>query len=157
MREPVVWSALLVLSAAGVGARLLARRPLLAGAAIPLRRFEAALAGACLLALAFHCLAMFFASWIDLVPPLRAPAAAVRAMGTTSELAYWIPAGLLGVAVRRVRVEALLLLTVTLIGVGVTMFWPFALQTHLAWIFAAVSAVVLIFSSLVSGWTVPAE
>jgi hypothetical protein len=149
MGQPVFWSALLAVSVAGVGVRVLARRPLLPRLAKELGRWELAVAGASLLALVFHCLAMFFAGWVDVVPFLRAPAAAIRAMGTVSQVAYWVPAALLLVAVRRVWPIAVAVLAVMLAGVGVTMYWPFALTTHLAWIAAAVVEVVVIASVLV--------
>lgn len=149
MDRPLFWGVLLVVALVAVGARVLARRPLLPHQAKPLRAWEASVAAVSLLALVFHCLAMFFAGWIDLVPFLRAPAAAVRAMGTASQLAYWVPGVVLVIAVRRVQPLALAVLFVTMIGVGVTMYRGFALTTHLAWLAAAVASVVVIFSALV--------
>jgi len=99
--------------------------------------------------LVFHCAAMFFADWVDAVPFAEAPADAVRALGPASQVAYWVPAVALVIALRRVWPPALGLLIVTLVGVGYTMFVPYALTTHLAWLGAAVGSWVLIATALV--------
>jgi hypothetical protein len=62
----------------------------------------------------------------------------IRAMGDTSKWAYAVPAVLLVVALRTVWWPALLVLAVTLLGVGVTMYGPYALDTHLAWLAALI-------------------
>lgn len=149
-QQPVFWSALLALSLAGLGTRLLTGGPLMGALARPLRPWEITVAAGSLLLLAFHCLAMFFAGWVDLVPLLRAPAAAVRSLGTASQVSYWVPAALVLVAVRHVWPPALAVLAVTLAGVGYTMFVPHALWTHLWWIAAAVGALVLVAAGLVT-------
>lgn len=93
---------------------------------------------------------MFFADWVDAVPFAEAPAAAVRDLDTlASEVSYWVPAAALVVALRRVWPPALVLLVVTLVGVGYTMFVPHPLTTHLAWLAAAVVTVVLTNTALV--------
>ena len=96
--------------------------------------------------LVFHCMAMFFADWVDAVPFAEAPAAAVRDLDSlASEVSYWVPAAALVVALRRVWPPALLVL----VGVGYTMFVPHALDTHLAWLAAAAVTVVLTGTALV--------
>ena len=150
MGQPFFWSGLLALSLLGMGARALLRRPLLPHLARSLAPWEALLATGSLLVLVFHCMAMFFASWVDLVPPLQQPAAAVRALGTASEVSYWAPSALLLLSLRRVWWPAPAVLAVALVGVGYTMFVPHALWTHLWWIAAAVVIVVVITAGLVS-------
>jgi hypothetical protein len=100
--------------------------------------------------LAFHCATMFFASWVDAVPLAKAPADVVRALGPASQVAYWVPAITLVMALRRIWRPALALLIVTLFGVGYTMFVPHPLFTHLAWLGATSGVLVLIMTALVS-------
>ncbi len=93
---------------------------------------------------------MFFADWVNAVPFTQAPAAAVRDLDSlASEISYWVPAAALVIALRRVWPPALALLVVTLVGVGYTMFVPHPLTTHLAWLAAAVIALVLTNTALV--------
>lgn len=107
-------------------------------------------AAAAVAVLVFHCMAMFFADWVDAVPFAEARAAAVRDLDSlASEMSYWVPAAALVVALRRVWSPALLVLVVTLVGVGYTMFVPHALNTHLAWLAAAVVTLVLTGTALV--------
>ncbi len=95
-------------------------------------------------------MAMFFSDWVAAVPFAEAPADAVRDLDSVaSEVAYWVPAGALVIALRRVWPPALLLLVVTLVGVGYTMFVPHALTTHLTWLAAAVVSLILIATALV--------
>ena len=149
MNQPVFWSVLLAVAALAGAARLLRGGPLMPRRAVPLRRVELLLAAIALLALVFHCAAMFFAPWTDALPGGRALADVVRALGAGSQWAYWLPAVALIVALRRVWWPGPVLLAVTLAGVGFTMFWPHALPTHLAWLAAAVLSVVAVASSLV--------
>ena len=100
--------------------------------------------------LVFHCATMFFASWVDTVPLAKAPADVVRALGPASQVAYWVPAITLVIALRRIWRPALALLVVTLVGVGYTMFVPHSLSTHLAWLGATAGILVLIMTALVS-------
>lgn len=93
---------------------------------------------------------MFFADWVNAVPFAEAPAAAVRDLDSlASEASYWVPAAALVIAQRRVWPPALVLLVVTLVGVGYTMFVPHPLTTHLAWLAAAVVTLMLINTALV--------
>lgn len=149
MNQPVYWSVLLGVAVLAGAARLATGGPLLPRRAVPLRRPELLLAGIALLVLVFHCASMFFAPWTDALPGGRALGDAVRAGGAASQVAYWLPAVALLAAVRRVWWPGLLLLAVTLVGVGYTMFWPHPLPTHLAWLAAAVLTVVAVASSLV--------
>jgi len=100
-------------------------------------------------ALVFHCAAMFFADWVNAVPFADEPARSVRALGLVSQVAYWVPAVGLVIALRRVWPPGLGLLTATLLGVRYTMFVPHALTTHLAWIAGAAITLVMIAAALV--------
>lgn len=151
MNQPVYWSALLAVAALAVAVRLVTGGPFLRRRAVPLRQGELVLAGLALVVLVFHCASMFFAPWTDALPGGRALGDAVRALGTASSWSYWLPAVVLLLAVRRVWWPGLLLLAVTLVGVGYTMFWPHALPTHLTWLAAAVLTVVAVAGSLVGG------
>ncbi|HET7326848.1 MAG TPA: hypothetical protein VFJ14_06115 [Nocardioidaceae bacterium] len=157
MEQPFFWAALAATAVVGASARLAAGRPLWRGRSSVLRPWELVLAGVALLALVFHCAAMFFATWVGGVPFLTAPAASVRALGTASQLAYWLPAVVVVFAARRVWPPALSVLTGTLVGVGVTMFWSFDLTTHLGWIAAAVAVIVAISAGLVAPRPLPAS
>lgn len=99
--------------------------------------------------LVFHCATMFFADWVDAVPFAEASADVVRALGPASQVAYWVPALALVIALRRVWPPALALLIVTLVAVGYTMFVRHPLSTHLAWLGAAAGILVLILTALV--------
>lgn len=151
MNQPAYWSVLLSVAVLAAAGRLVVGGPFLQRRAVPLHRPEVLLAAAALLALVFHCASMFFAPWTDALPGGRALGDAVRALGTASQVAYWLPAVVLLLAVRRVWWPGLLVLAVTLAGVGYTMFWPHSLPTHLAWLAAAVLAVVAVASSLIGG------
>ena len=149
MNQPVYWSVLLAVAVLAGAARLVTGGPLLPRRAVPLRRTELLLAGSALLVLVFHCASMFFAPWTDALPGGRALGDAVRAGGPASQWSYWLPAVALLGALRRLWWPGLLLLAVTLAGVGYTMFWPHPLHTHLAWLAAAVLTVVAVAGLLV--------
>ncbi len=112
------------------------------------------IAAAAALALVFHCAAMFFAPWTDAIPGARIPGDAIRAMGDASRWAYAVPAALLVLAVRNLWWPALLALAVALLGVGITMYGPFSLGTHLAWL-AALIVVGTVVSAGVVGQGAP--
>ncbi len=150
MDQPIYWGVLAATAVIGAGARLAARRPLWPRRARAVPTGELVVAATAVALLVFHCAAMFFADWVDAVPFSEAPAAAVRDLDSlVSEVAYWVPAGALVIALRRVWPPALLLLGVTVVGVGYTMFVPHALTTHLAWLAAAGVSVVLVATALV--------
>ena len=150
MDQPIYWGVLAATAIVLAGARLVARRPLWRSRARAVSRGDLVVAAAAVAVLVFHCMAMFFADWVDAVPFAEAPAAAVRDLDSlASEVSYWVPAAALVVALRRVWPPALLVLLVTLVGVGYTMFVPHALDTHLAWLAAAVVTVVLTGTALV--------
>lgn len=151
MNQPVYWSALLAVAVLTGAARLLTGGPLLRRRAVPLGRAELLVAGVALGVLVFHCASMFFAPWTDALPGGPTLGEAVRALGTASSWSYWLPAVVLLLAVRRVWWPGPLLLAVTLVGVGYTMFWPHPLPTHLAWLAAAVLTVVAVAGFLVGG------
>lgn len=149
MDQPVFWGSLLLIGLAAVVVRLSVGRPLLARFATPLSAGAAATAATAVVVLVFHCAAMFFAPWVDAVPGLTGAAEAVRALGTTSQVAYWVPAAVLVAAVRGVWWPARLGLVGTLVGVGVTMYLPFPLGVHLAWLAASGLAVGVVATGLV--------
>ena len=149
MEQPVFWSVLIATAVAGAGLRLALGRPLWPSRSRPVPRAELAAAAAAGAVLVFHCAAMFFAGWVDAVPLAERPADAVRALGFTSQVSYWVPALVLVIALRRVWTPVLALLVVALVGVGFTMFVPHELTTHLAWLAAAALSVVLIATALV--------
>lgn len=136
MDQPIFWSVLLAVAVLAVAVRRLVGRPLLGRHATPIGRPALLVAGLSVLALVFHCTAMFFGPWVDAIPGAQGPADAVRGLGATSQIAYWLPAATLVLAVRRIWWPGLLLLVITAVGVGITMYWLFALTTHLGWLAA---------------------
>ncbi|MEC5153828.1 hypothetical protein RCH23_001197 [Cryobacterium sp. CAN_C3] len=151
MNQPFLWGGLLFFTGAVAILRLVVGRPLLRLRSVRVGWVWASVAFASGLALVFHCAAMFFGPWIDAVPFLQAPANMVRLMGVGSEIAYWVPAAALLVAWRRVWWPALAALVVTLAGVGVTMYWPFPLSVHLAWLTAVIIVGSLVPTLLLRG------
>lgn len=150
MEQPFFWGVLAATVLLGAGLRLAARRPLWPRHSRRVPPVELAAAGLGVAVLVFHCASMFFADWVDELPFAAAPAASVRALGVTSQVTYWVPAIVLVIGLRRVWSPALGLLTVTLVGVGFTMFVPHDLTTHLAWLAAAILSVVLVATALVA-------
>ncbi len=150
MDQPVYWGILTAVALIGTGVRLVARRPLWRQRSSVIPPQELAAAAVMVAALVFHCATMFFADWVNALPLVEGPASAVRELGLISQVTYWVPAAVLVVAVRRVWLPALVLLTVTLVGVGYTMFLPHSLTTHLAWLAAAATMVVTIAAGLVA-------
>ena len=149
MDQPVYWGTLTAAALVGAAARLVARRPLWRRRSSAIPPSELVTAAVMVAVLVFHCAAMFFADWVNAVPLAEGPADAVRELGLLSQVTYWVPAAVLVVALRRVWTPALVLLTVTLVGVGYTMFVPHSLTTHLAWLAAAAIVVVVIAAALV--------
>lgn len=149
MNQPIYWSILLGVVVIGTVLRIVARRPLVPAMAARLRVWEVVVASVAGLVLIFHCVSMFFAAWVNAVPWLEPAAEAIRNLGTISELMYWVPAAALLVAWRGVWWPALLVLAGSLIGVGVTMFFPYPLTVHLVWLAFAILAALLISVFLV--------
>ncbi|WP_166503423.1 hypothetical protein [Modestobacter italicus] len=94
---------------------------------------------------------MFFTPWTDTLPGGEFLGEPIRQLGTVSHWTYWLPAGALLLAVRRLWWPAPVVLAVALAGVGITMFWPYMLVTHLAWLAAAGLAWVFIAGALIGG------
>lgn len=151
MNQPVYWSVLVGVAVMTAVARLVVSRPLLPRRAVPLTRTEFAVAVVSLVTLVFHCAAMFFAPWTDAFPGGEFLGEPIRELGTVSQWTYWLPAGALLLAVRRLWWPAPVGLAVALAGVGITMFWPYSLVTHLAWLAAAGLAWVFIAGALIGG------
>lgn len=150
MDQPILWGALLSVTVLAAALRLGAARPLLSLRAIPVGRVELGVAGLSVLVLVFHCAAMFFGPWVDAIPGAQVPADAVRAMGTASQWAYWLPATTLVLSWSRIWWPALALLLTTLLGVGITMFWPYLLSTHLAWLAGVILVGMFISAALLA-------
>ena len=144
MNQPFLWGGLLAFVVASGVVRLARGGPVLKGRSMRVGWMSATVSVASGLALVFHCAAMFFGPWVDAVPLLRAPADIVRSMGIGSAIAYWVPAAAILVAWRRVWWPAFVALIIALVGVGATMYWPFPLVVHLAWL-----TVVIIIGSLI--------
>ena len=151
MDQPVYWSVLVGVAVVTAAARLVVGRPLLSRRAVPLTRAEFVVAVVSLVALVFHCAAMFFAPWTDALPGGEFLGEPIRTLGTVSHWTYWLPAGALLLAVRRLWWPASVVLAVALAGVGITMFWPYSLVTHLAWLACAGLAWVFIAGALLGG------
>lgn len=155
MVSSTYWYSLAAFAALGLGTRLALRRPLLPRLASPIRRWEIAIALAALIALAFHCGAMFFTDTIDSIPGTNGMESAVNELGVASKLAYALPAAVLIASLRRIWWPALIALSGALSAVGVTMYWWWGLNVHLTAIASAIGLVVLIASALIGRPTVP--
>ncbi|MDJ0377341.1 hypothetical protein [Cryobacterium sp. PH31-L1] len=151
MNQPFLWGGLLAFAIASAILRLVVGRPLLRKRSVRVGWPWAVVGFASGLALVFHCTAMFFGPWVDAVSFLLAPADMVRGMGAGSQVAYWLPAAALVVAWQKVWGPALGALIVTLAGVGVTMYWPFPIDVHLAWLTAVIIVGSLIPTLLLRG------
>lgn len=145
----VYWALLLAVALIGIVARFVHGSPLFPRRALRLHYVERAVAIAALLALGFHCAAMFFSPVVDAIPGLQGPASAIRALGPVSQIAYWAPAVIIVIALRRVWLPAIAAESAALLVVGITMFGPFALAIHLAAIAAAIAVMVAVGVALV--------
>lgn len=101
--------------------------------------------------LVFHCTAMFFPEQTALVPLTGGAIDAVNRLGPASVLLYAVPAGLVVVALRRIRWPALAVVAATLVAVGVTMYAGSPLDVHLATIALAVLAISMAAAAFTSG------
>ena len=126
MNQPVYWSVLVGVAVVTAVARLVVGRPLLARRAVALTRTEFVVAVVSLVALVFHCAAMFFAPWTDALRGGKFLGDPIRTLGTVSHWTYWLPAGALLLAVRRLWWPAPVVLAVTGAGIehrgGVSVF-----------------------------------
>lgn len=150
MNQPLYWTLLAAAAVCVATARLAVGHPFLRRRAVAVGPAELGVAAVSLLVLVFHCASMFFAPWTDAVPGGRALGEPIRALDAASQVAYWLPALVLVLALRRLWWPALALLTTTLVGVGITMFWSFPLATHLTWLAAAVVTFIVVAGSLVA-------
>lgn len=124
------WAALGILTAAGLVGRAVHGGPM-SRHVVVLTRPDVGLAAVSVLALGFHCAAMFFPAATDRVPGADGIAEAVRDLGAVSQVAYWVPAAVLLLALRRAWTPLLAAEAGVLLAVGVTMFWGFGLTVHL--------------------------
>lgn len=148
MNQPFLWGGLLAFAIAAGVVRALRGRPFLPGRAVALGPVDRTVVVVSAAALVSHCSAMFFGPWVNAVAFLRPFAAEVNNMGIASQIAYGVPAALLLLAWRRVWWPGLVLMTLTLVGVGVTMYWPHPLTVHLWWLAAVIVAGVFVSTAL---------
>lgn len=125
---------------------------------LPLTRFarrlnggDVALVIVGMLGLTFHCTAMFFRKIFDPIPAVTPLVHAVNALGAASIALYVVPALLLLIGFRNQLWVALVVLIISLIAVGLTMYLGSPLRVHLTTIFIAVVLIVGILSLLVRG------
>lgn len=143
------WISLALVAAIALGGRLIVGRPLLPGRAGAIGWPNAGLGVAALLALAFHCGAMFFTDRVSAIPGTEGAVSAITTLGTASKVAYAVPAVLVLVALRSIWRPALVAFALALLAVGVTMYWWHGLDVHLAAIASSVAAITFIVSGLV--------
>ena len=144
------WYSLLAFAVGGLLVRLVVRRPLGGRLARPLAFWESTLAAVALVALAFHCGAMFFTAQVDAIPFASGSKSAIDELGLTSKLAYALPAALFVLAVRRLWPVAVAALALSLGAVGVTMYKWWGLNVHLTAIATAITLIVITWTALVS-------
>ncbi|MEO5609723.1 MAG: hypothetical protein ABIQ61_14755 [Ornithinibacter sp.] len=146
MRMP--WPVLIL---AGL-ALALAARLVLTGlprrSAVALGTGPAVLLGVGVLGLVGHCAAMFYRNLTLAIPGTGGYVDAVNGMGLTSKVLYAVPALLVLIALRRLPVPALAVLTLAFAVVGVTMYDGSALTTHLG----AILFSVLALAGCLAGW-----
>lgn len=124
----VVSVALIVLGLAAL--RLVGLFPVLA-AARPLARVDALVAFIGALALAYHCLSMFFPDLGRAVPGGVALVPVIDGLGVASAILFILSAVVLLVGIRRLHPVAVVLNALVLIAVGITMYdgGPVAVHT----------------------------
>lgn len=148
MPTAAYWGSLFGLALAGGAARVVHGGPLLRRRVLRLGRLELAMTAVALLALALHCAAMFFPAVVASLPGSTGAARAVRDLGVVSQVAYWVPAGLLLAALRRAWPPLLVVQGGALLVVGVTMFSSVGLPSHLVAIAGSVAATVALLTTL---------
>jgi len=148
MPTAAYWGSLFGVALAGGAARVMHGEPLLRCRVLRLDRLGLAVAVVALLALALHCAAMFFPAVVASVPGSTGTARAVRDLGVVSQIAYWVPAGILLIALRRAWPPLLVVEGGVLLAVGVTMFFGFSLPAHLVAIAGSVVVTVTLLTTL---------
>jgi hypothetical protein len=143
------WAALAILTAVVLIVRALNRAPL-SERVLRLGRLDISLVVVSLLALGFHCATMFFPPVFAELPQLGGAATSIRELGAASQLAYWLPAGLLAFALRRAWTPLLVAEASVLLAVGVTMFWSVALTWHLVAIASSVAVTLAVLATATS-------
>lgn len=131
-----------VLTLAGIAIALFVLRLALPG--LPVTRFtrrltalDLSLTGVGVLGLILHCVSMFFRPLVAALPGTDGVINQINSMGTASMVWYAVPALLVLAGLRRQHWGALLLLALSLLAVGITMYNGTTLSTHLATIFTA--------------------
>jgi len=142
------WGSLFGLTLIGGAARVVRGGPLLRGRVHRLGRLELAATVVAILALGFHCAAMFLPAVVSSLPGSIGAARAVRDLGLVSQIAYWVPAALLLTALRRAWPPLLVIESGALLAVGVTMFSSFGLPAHLVAIAGSVAVTVAVLTTL---------
>ncbi len=149
MQRPGFFTALAVVVAAVMLARLVRRGPLLGARARALAPWEVGLFSVSLTLLVFHCAAMFApgaVAWLG----LDTPAATARDLqNPVGQVAYWVPGVTLVAALRRMWWPAPLGVFAAVIAVGWTMYGGFTLNEHLVAIAVAVLGLAVVLAGLV--------
>lgn len=111
---------------------------------LPLRRVathigpaQAALAAVGILGLVFHCGAMFFPAVFNRLPGSHRAIIEINDLGAVSRIWYVAAAALVLIGLRRQHLIGRVIVALTLVAVGVTMYDGGPLGTHLAAIFAS--------------------
>ena len=149
MPPAAYWLSLVAVTTSAFALRMALRRPLLPRLARPVGDTNAALLAVALLALGFHCGAMFFADTVTLLPGSDGAISSVNALDLASKVAYALPAMLAVVALRRIWLPALALFATSLLIVGLTMFWWLGLWVHLTAIAMSLTVLSVVVSALV--------
>lgn len=116
--------------------------------AVALGTAPGVLLGVGVLGLVGHCAAMFYTDLTQAVPGTSGYVGAVNGMGLASKVLYAVPALLVLIALRRLPVPALAVLSLAFAVVGVTMYDGSALTTHLT----AILFSVLSLAACLAGW-----
>ena len=115
---------------------------------------DATLAGLGIVALVFHCVAMFFPEVVEPIPGTRTLSDEIRAMGTSSIMLYAVPAAAVMLGFRRHHPAALVTMGLSLAAVGYTMYNGGPLDVHLATIFISVVVIAAVSATLtLPPWT----
>ncbi len=143
------WALLIGLMTVGIAFRLRLGRPLADW--VRLTGVESVLGALAVAALVAHCVAMFLPALVPEIGALPSAAEAIRELGPISQVAYWAPAIVMLMVLRRLPWPALTTLAGGLLAVGATMFWPFPLTVHLA----AIAGTVAILAGVVTMTVTP--
>ena len=137
----------------GRGSFAITRTPL-TRIARPITVVDAIVVAFATLGLALHCGAMFYRPIVSAIPGTDGVVGLINAMGTPSLILYVTPAILLLIGLRHQNPAAMVILTLTLVAVGVTMYNGAPTSVHLMTIYASVTVLAAIIVLLISRVTV---